>query len=222
MDIRFEVASSLVLGPLLLLFALVTGVQVWRDAWNVRRALLQMAAAVYAAAVLSLTIFPLEVTWGMYANQAPWYGQLSFVPLIGADVTMLANVLLTVPAGFLFPLLSRRATSAKETALLTGLVSLGIEAAQLLSYVALNNGRAVDVNDLVANTLGGFLGYLLLSVVLRSTTLRGPLLAAALPRSAALQEDRRAVVSAGRSAVSADGPVPVPDVADGRPRGAAA
>jgi glycopeptide antibiotics resistance protein len=210
MDIRFEVASTVVLGPLLVVFALITGVRVWRDAWNVRRALLQMAVAVYAAAVLSVTVFPLNVTWGIYANQAPWYGQINPVPLITADVTMIANVIMMVPAGFLFPLLSRRATSAKRTALLTGLVSLGIEAAQLLSYIALNNGRSVDVNDVVANTLGGLVGYLLLTLALRSEALRGPLLAASLPRSAALQEDRRRITA------SPDGPVPEPVPGHGR------
>jgi glycopeptide antibiotics resistance protein len=204
MDIRYEVASPFVLGPLLVLFALFTGVQVWRDAWNVRRALLQTAVAVYAAAVLSLTIFPLHVTYGIYANQASWVGQISFVPLLGADVTMIANVLMMIPAGFLFPLLSRRATSAKRTALLTGLVSLGIEAGQLLSYIVLNNGRAVDINDVIANALGGLVGYTLLTFALRSEGLRGPLLAASLPRSAALQEDRR------RTDASSEASVPAP------------
>jgi glycopeptide antibiotics resistance protein len=211
MDIRFDVPSTFVLGPLLLAFALLTGVQVWRDAWNVRRALLQTAVAVYAAAVLSITVFPLEVTWGIYANQSPWYGQINFVPLIGADVTMPANVMLTVPAGFLLPLLSRRATSAKRTALLTGLVSLGIEAAQLLSYIALHNGRSVDVDDVLANTLGGLLGYVLLTFALRSEGLRRPLLAASLPRSAALQADRRRT-AAPLDAPAVPAPLPVRDV----------
>ncbi|MDH6225855.1 VanZ family protein [Streptomyces sp. MJP52] len=210
MDIRFEVAPTFVLGPLLVVFALFTGVQVWRDAWNVRHALLRTAAAVHAAAVLSLTIFPLNVTWGIYANQAPWTGQIHFVPLFGADVTMIPNVIMMIPAGFLFPLLSRHATSAKRTALLTGLVSLGIEAAQLLSYVVLNNGRSVDVNDVIANTLGGLLGHLLLTFALRSEALRGPLLAASLPRSAALQADRRRITA------SSGGPVTDPVPGHGR------
>jgi glycopeptide antibiotics resistance protein len=149
-----------------------------------------MAVAVYAAAVLSLTVFPLEVTYGIYANQSPWYGQISFIPLLTADVTMIPNVIMLIPAGFLLPLLSRRATSARRTTLLTGAISLGIEAAQLLSYIAFNNGRSVDVNDVIANALGGLLGYLLLTLALRSESLRRPLLAASLPRSAACQQDQ--------------------------------
>ncbi len=203
MDIRFTVDSAPVLGPALVLFAVGSAVQVWRGAWHVRRALLQLAAAVYVAAVLSLTIFPLEVTWGEYANQAPWIGQINFIPLLTADITIVPNVIMMVPFGFLLPLMSRRATSASRAAWMTAAVSLAIEAAQLLSYIVLNNGRSVDVNDLLANTLGGLVGYALVTLALRAPSLRGPLLAAALPRSAALRDDRRRTATA-------DGPRPAP------------
>ncbi|WP_093799657.1 VanZ family protein [Streptomyces sp. Wb2n-11] len=206
MDIRYQVDSAPVLGPALVLFAAGTAVQVWRDVWNTRRALLQLAAAVYAAAVLSLTVFPLNVTWGEYANQAPWTGQINFIPLLTADITIVPNVIMMVPAGFLLPLLFRQATSASRAALMTAAASLSVEAAQLLSYIALNNGRSVDVNDLLANTLGGLVGYALVTLALRAPALRGPLLAASPPRSAALQEDRRRAATAG-----APRPVPVTD-----------
>ncbi|MFJ4619977.1 VanZ family protein [Streptomyces sp. NPDC088812] len=203
MDIRYHLDSAPVLGPALVLFAAGTAVQVWRGAWNERRALLQLAAAVYVAAVLSLTIFPLEVTWGVYANQAPWYGQINFVPLLTADITIVANVIMMVPAGLLLPLMSRHATSPKRAALMTAAAGLSLEAAQLLSYIALNNGRSVDVNDVLANTLGGVAGYVLATLALRAPALRGPLLTASLPRSAALQDDRRRTAAAG-------GPQPAP------------
>ncbi|MFF8103326.1 VanZ family protein [Streptomyces sp. NPDC016640] len=203
MDIRFQVESTPVLGPLLVLFAAGTVVRVWRGAWNGRRALLQLAAAVYVAAVLSLTVFPLNVTWGEYANQAPWIGQVNFIPLLTADITMVPNVLMMAPAGFLLPLVSRYATSPSRAALMTAAASLSLEATQLLSYIVLNNGRSVDVNDLLANTLGGLAGYALVTLALRAPALRGPLLAASLPRSAALQADRRRTATA-------DGTEPAP------------
>src|SRR5689334_15228028 len=112
MDIRFQVDSAPVLGPALVLFAAGTVIRVRRGVWDKRRGPLALAAAVYVAAVLSLTIFPLNVTWGEYANQAPWIGQINFVPLLTADITMVPNVLMLVPAGFLLPLLFRNATSA--------------------------------------------------------------------------------------------------------------
>ncbi|MFC5952983.1 VanZ family protein [Streptomyces pratens] len=203
MDIRFQVDSAPVLGPLLVLFAVGTAVQVRRDAWNMRRALLQLAAAVYVAAVLSLTIFPLNVTWGEYASHSPWISQINFIPLLTADITMVPNVIMMVPAGFLLPLVFRHATSPSRATLMTAAASLSVEAAQLLSYIALNNGRSVDVNDLISNTLGGLAGYALVTLALRAPALRGPLLAASLPRSAALQDDRRRTATA-------DGPQPAP------------
>ncbi|WP_299537828.1 VanZ family protein [uncultured Streptomyces sp.] len=191
MDIRFQVDSAPVLGPLLVLFAAVTVVQVWRGRWRKYHALLQLAAGVYLSAVLSLTIFPLNVTWGVYANQAPWVGQINFIPLLTADLTFVPNVLMLVPAGFLLPLLFRHATSPGRAALITATVSLTLEAAQLLSYIVLNNGRSVDVNDVLANTLGGLAGYALARLALRAPSLRAPLLAAARPGSAALREEHR-------------------------------
>ncbi|MFD7705409.1 VanZ family protein [Streptomyces caelestis] len=208
MDIRFQVDSASVLGPALVLFAAVTVVRVRRAVWDRRRGLLRLAAAVYAAAVLSLTVFPLNVTWGEYANQAPWIGQINFVPLLTADITMVPNVIMTVPAGFLLPLLFRNATSASRATLMTAAASLSVEAAQLLSYIVLNNGRSVDVNDLLANTLGGLAGYALVALALRVPALRGTLLAAALPRSAALRDDRRRTATAdGSREVPTAGPV---------------
>ncbi|MFI8089735.1 VanZ family protein [Streptomyces sp. NPDC086080] len=196
MDIRFQVDSAPVLGPALVLFAAGTVIRVRRGVWDKRRGLLRLAAAVYLAAVLSLTVFPLNVTWGKYANQAPWIDQINFVPLLTADITMVPNVIMLVPAGFLLPLLFRNATSAARATLMTAAASLSVEAAQLLSYIVLNNGRSVDVNDLLANTLGGLAGYALVTLALRARTLRGSLLAAALPRSAALRADRRRTATA--------------------------
>lgn len=208
MDISFQVDSAPVLGPLLVLFAAGTVIRVRRGAWDKRRGLLQLAAAVYATAVLSLTVFPLNVTWGEYANQTPWIEQINFIPLLTADITMVPNVIMLVPAGFLLPLLFRNATSVSRVTLMTATVSLSVEVAQLLSYIVLNNGRSVDVNDLLANTLGGLAGYALVTLVLRAPALRGPLLAAALPRSAALRDDRRRTATAdGLRAATTAAPV---------------
>ncbi|MER7489122.1 VanZ family protein [Streptomyces sp. NPDC126497] len=208
MDIRFQVDSAPVLGPALVLFAAGTVVRVRRGVWDRRQGLLRLAAAVYVAAVLSLTVFPLNVTWGEYANQAPWIGQINFIPLLTADVTMVPNVIMMVPAGFLLPLLFRNATSASRATLMTAAASLAVEAAQMLSYIVLNNGRSVDVNDLIANTLGGLVGYALVTLALRASALRGTLLAAALPRSAALRADRRPSAAAdGTREAPAAGPV---------------
>ena len=66
------------------------------------------------------------------------------------------NILLFIPLGFILPLLWKEFRSRRAMCLTGFLLSLGIELAQLLNY------RISDVDDLIMNTLGAFLGYELL------------------------------------------------------------
>lgn len=68
------------------------------------------------------------------------------------------NVLLGVPFGVLLPMLFPRARGLVRVAVLTALVMVLIEATQ----GALVEGRAFDIDDVILNTLGALLGYLLL------------------------------------------------------------
>ncbi|MFJ6516869.1 VanZ family protein [Streptomyces filamentosus] len=65
------------------------------------------------------------------------------------------NVLLGVPFGILLPLLSRRARGFLRVALLTAATMLLVELVQ----GALVTGRAFDVDDVLLNTTGALLGY---------------------------------------------------------------
>ncbi|MFG1809933.1 VanZ family protein [Streptomyces sp. NPDC049040] len=68
------------------------------------------------------------------------------------------NVLLGVPFGILLPMLFPRARGLLRVAVVTALVMVLIEATQ----GALVEGRAFDIDDVILNTLGALLGYLLL------------------------------------------------------------
>lgn len=68
------------------------------------------------------------------------------------------NVLLGVPFGILLPTLFPRARGFLRVALLTALTMVLVEAAQ----GAMVEGRAFDVDDVILNTVGALLGYLLL------------------------------------------------------------
>lgn len=72
------------------------------------------------------------------------------------------NILLFVPLGFLLPLLWKEFRSRRTMCFTGFLLSLGIELAQLLNY------RISDVDDLIMNTLGAWLGYELLMLLSRS------------------------------------------------------
>lgn len=68
------------------------------------------------------------------------------------------NILLGVPFGVLLPVLFPRARGLVRVALLTALVMVLVETAQGLIV----EGRAFDIDDVVLNTTGALLGYLLL------------------------------------------------------------
>jgi VanZ family protein len=68
------------------------------------------------------------------------------------------NLLLGVPFGVLVPVLAPRAQGVVRVLLLTATVMLLVEFAQ----GALVTGRAFDVDDVILNTTGALIGYLLL------------------------------------------------------------
>lgn len=101
--------------------------------------------------------------------------EINLIPFhaLAADIRpYLGNILLFVPFGFFLPLLWERYRLPRRTALCGFLFSLAIELSQLF------NRRISDVDDLLMNTLGALLGWLLwfllrksLSAVCRKVTL---------------------------------------------------
>ncbi|MER8220284.1 VanZ family protein [Streptomyces sp. NPDC094143] len=68
------------------------------------------------------------------------------------------NILLGVPFGVLVPVVAPRTRGILRVLLLTALVMLLVEFAQ----GALVTGRAFDIDDVILNTTGALIGYLLL------------------------------------------------------------
>jgi glycopeptide antibiotics resistance protein len=192
-NINFEIGAAPVLGPALAAFGAVLYVRMrkGRPGWTGAHALTRATAALYAAGVVYLTLLPIVVTYGPYANQMPWTSQIMWVPVISPDPSILANVFLTIPLGVLLPLMSSRATSWGRVTLMSLAVSLTIEVTQLLVYVVCNNARLTDVADLMTNTLGGLLGYAALAGAARVQGLAGLLDTLALPGSAFAERRRR-------------------------------
>jgi glycopeptide antibiotics resistance protein len=136
-----------------------------------RTILLRLIFVAYVAAVVSVTLFPFQIVIGKYAGGIT-FSSLQLLPLLLIDPTNFAlNVILFVPFGLLFPLLSVRGT-LRRTFVAGMLTSLTIEILQLLHALFLDGGRATDINDLIANTLGTVLGYALLRLLLRTPPAR--------------------------------------------------
>ena len=101
-----------------------------------------------------------ETGWGI--NLTPGYTIRSMLEKgsYGQKVINLAgNVLIFAPLGVLPPLLWKRWRHLWTTVPLSAGISCLIEFLQLFL------GRSVDVDDLILNTLGGLLGYLLFCLI---------------------------------------------------------
>lgn len=113
--------------------------------------------------VIHFTLFPIEVNIGKYANQAPWYSSVNPIPLLTLDSkTFLLNIILFFPLGVYLPFLKNNYHSIKEIARIGFFISFKIEITQLCLRIFVGNGRSMDINDLIANTLGCTFGYLII------------------------------------------------------------
>lgn len=86
---------------------------------------------------------------------------MPFLPMIADAKNTLLNVILFVPLGILLPFLWKRYGTLKATSMFGFSMSLSIELLQILTY------RATDINDIIANTLGTVLGYVLFCITAR-------------------------------------------------------
>lgn len=75
-------------------------------------------------------------------------------------LNLFGNVAAFIPCGFFLPIISRRSRRWYNTVLLSFLFSLTVEIIQLAGKVG-----SFDVDDLLLNTLGGMLGFVLYRLV---------------------------------------------------------
>lgn len=126
-----------------------------------RRTPLLVLFALYLAVMLSVTGVPsvYHWTWDPAVNLIP------FADIVNSPGSYLKNsalnCLLFLPLGFFLPLLWPEFRSGKRTFLLGLGVSLVIELLQLFSF------RFTDIDDLILNTLGAVLGFLLARTLFR-------------------------------------------------------
>ena len=123
----------------------------------------------YLICLIEVVLFPLPDIEKI-ASMHGYRGQFipfNFISDIANDrslasvLQVLLNILMTVPFGFFFKFFLNM--KRRNIILLTFLLSLTIELAQLtgLFFTYPGSYRLFDVDDLMANTLGGFLGTVL-------------------------------------------------------------
>lgn len=117
---------------------------------------------VYLSFVLYFTLMPVITSLPFILNHP--YSPMNMVPFV--DVLtgrgdfirqVLLNVIMLVPFGFLFPMTRTPAAGFGRTAFCCFLMSLGIELLQPL----ISGSRNADITDLITNTIGGIVGYVL-------------------------------------------------------------
>lgn len=127
----------------------------------------------YIARVLSLTLLPLPLTeTGKEIYKILEREMFNIFPLINlfdhfnyqVFRQCILNVIMFIPFGILLPLTFQYEFNVKKIFCLSLSFSVFIELTQLaISYFWIGASyRACDINDLIFNTVGGIIGYLLL------------------------------------------------------------
>lgn len=147
----YELPVNLLVAALALgFFRLCVGVwrQLFKGSWVILGLL-----ALYMSILYALTGIPSirYFSFRPQANLIPFsdFGDSRFFWLSGM------NTLLTVPLGMLLPLCWKQYQHFSRTAAVGFLVSLSIELSQMFCF------RATDIDDLILNTLGTMVGFLL-------------------------------------------------------------
>ncbi len=127
---------------------------IWRQR-SFRKFILVLLFAVYVMAVFSVTGIPAlgrcHVDLG--------FNLIPLIDIVNSPADYLKNtalnILLFVPMGFLLPAVWKEYRSGKAAVLMGLAVSVTIEALQIFTF------RLTDIDDLITNTAGTFLGYYL-------------------------------------------------------------
>ena len=172
-------------------FALVAGVLLWivirslvllknkkYKRFSVQREMLLNIFAVYFVSLLSITLFPIDIIWGEVVEKfRPAVNIIPFVDII-TDFprtqfslaykikflikNLAGNLLLLLPIGIFLPILWIKARNFWKTVIIGASISFLIELLQyVLAYLGYGRGRATDIDDLILNTLGVIIGYVI-------------------------------------------------------------
>ncbi|OZS77423.1 hypothetical protein CF394_11425 [Tetzosporium hominis] len=167
------IEAGYILGPLFIVYLLVVLLKLKKQSRNYSmfQYITLISLGIYILSVVALTTFPIEINLGMYKNQSPWYSRINPIPILTIDMaTFILNIIMLVPFGvYQWLVVKQNKLSWELVAVRSFLFSLTIEVLQLLLYITLNSGRSVDINDLIANTLGGILGYYAIRFVSKNT-----------------------------------------------------
>ncbi len=146
-----EILIDIVSTAIILVPALVMIQNTRLKGISLKRRAMSILFAVYVTAVLFITGIPRinNLTIDFSVNIIPIIDMFS-----GLKATVL-NIILFIPLGFLLPMIWSAFRSAKKTIFFGLGLSAAIEISQIFTY------RSTDIDDLITNTIGTLLGYLI-------------------------------------------------------------
>jgi glycopeptide antibiotics resistance protein len=126
---------------------------------------------IYLSFVLYFTLMPIITSLPFIFNHP--YNRMNLVPFIdvlngrGDFIRQVGlNVIMTIPFGFLIPLVKKENDKLLKVVFYTFLLSLSIELLQPL----INGVRSADITDLITNVTGGIIGYIMYLILKPLTT----------------------------------------------------
>ena len=140
--------------------------------WNNDRSfLLKTIFYIYICMIIEVTLLPIDFSAGIhlphsgilqYGNFEPFVDLLKNRPLAKPEIFL--NILMMIPFGILYPIAFDK--KFIKTIISVFMLSLVIEATQLFMAAFMVGSRMFDITDLITNTLGGLLGFKLITIVL--------------------------------------------------------
>lgn len=132
-----------------------------------------LSALIYTLAIAYLCFTPTQYNWG--GQHKIFYHVLgvpcNIIPFQALSPDFFLNIVMTVPAGIYWYLLSDR-HDCKFVLLFGILLGISIETTQFLCDLLFHVERFVDIDDVITNTAGVLVGFYTM-VILKTTVLAG-------------------------------------------------
>lgn len=150
---------------LLILGALYWG-EITSQRWKTAQWITVSSGFFYLAVVIWLTFYPTGLPFCLGLDKPLFHFMTvsyNLHPLAYVDAEFFANILLTVPLG-VYLYLAKSRLNLLNLFLISIIPGLMIESCQLVADLAVNLNRVVDIDDVISNTCGVLVGYLVVKL----------------------------------------------------------
>jgi glycopeptide antibiotics resistance protein len=151
--------ASSTLVPMAIVVALIVAIVTLRTTRDSLLITWRVLFVAYVATLIGFTFFPFPIRIDEFTGRTPWWNTLNWEPIVTIDPKgFILNIAMTAPLGVLLPALTTWRTG--RSVVTAGLaISSSIEILQYAHARLMGGGRLTDVNDIIANVVGVWLGF---------------------------------------------------------------